>query len=432
VNQDATTAAQKTETKTNGVARRRWIALLALLVVTVGGVLGYWRYAEIYPSTDNAYTGADIVRVAPLVTGPVTYVYVADDEKVAKDDPLFDIDSTPYEAALRGARAQFDAAASAAGTAGDDLKNAAETLESKRSDLGDAITKYREAKAAQSKGQEPSQELTDALKGWHEALSAYEDAHNAFGEAQNKKITVTTPTVKLRGAAAQLDKATEDWVRTHVVSPGSGWLSNVRIRPGAVVQAGTPVFALIEDDKWWVDANFKETDLARIKPGQPATITLDMYPDLKLDGTVESISAGSGATFSVLPPENATGNWVKVTQRFPVRIKITSPPDPNKPLRVGASATVTANGAGASRLKIGKRRPNGRQCLCRPLCRLSSSSARRFRSSLPWCSRRSSKCWISRSSTWRCPTCSGPSAPRRIRSPGCSPLTSSPPPSSCR
>jgi len=344
VNQDATTAAQKTETKTNGVPpRRRWIALLALLIVTVGGVLGYWRYAEIYPSTDNAYTGADIVRVAPLVTGPVTYVYVADNEKVAKDDPLFDIDSTPYEAALRGARAQFDAAASAAGAAGDDLKNAAETLESKRSDLGDAIRKYREAKAAQSKGQEPSQELTDALKGWHDALSAYQDAHNAFGEAQNKKITVTTPTVKLRGAAAQLDKATEDWVRTHVVSPGSGWLSNVRIGPGAVVQAGTPVFALIEDDKWWVDANFKETDLARIKPGQPATITLDMYPDLKLDGTVESISAGSGATFSVLPPENATGNWVKVTQRFPVRIKITSPPDPNKPLRVGASATVTVD-----------------------------------------------------------------------------------------
>jgi len=340
VNQDATTAVQ-TETKTNGAGRRRWIALFALLVVTVGGVFGYWRYAEIYPSTDNAYTGADIVRVAPLVTGPVTYVYVADDEKVAKDDPLFDIDSTPYEAALRGARAQFDAAAAAAGTAGDGLKNAAETLETKRSDLGDAIAKYREAKAAQNKGDAPSQELTDALKGWHDALAAYNEAHTAFGEAQSKKITVTTPTVKLRGAAAQLDKATEDWVRTHVVSPGTGWLANVRLRPGTVAQAGHPVFALIEDDKWWVDANFKETDLARIKPGQPATISLDMYPGLKLDGTVESISAGSGAIFSVLPPENATGNWVKVTQRFPVRIKITSAPVPSKPLRVGASADVT-------------------------------------------------------------------------------------------
>ncbi len=107
------------------------------------------------------------------------------------------------------------------------------------------------------------------------------------------------------------------------------------------MQAGTPALALIEDGHWWVDANFKETDLARIKPGQPATIRLDMYPGTKLDGVVEAISAGSGATFSVLPPENATGNWVKVTQRFPIRIRITSQPNPDKPLRVGASADVT-------------------------------------------------------------------------------------------
>ena len=231
MNQDATTAAQ-IETKTPAAARRRWIALIALLVVTVAGVLAYWRYAEIYPSTDNAYTGADIVRVAPLVTGPVTYVYVADDDKVTVDDPLFDIDSTPYEAALRNARAQFDAAASAAGTAGDDLKNAAAELESKRSDLGDAIAKYREAKTAQHKGDAPSQALTDALKGWHDALTAYGEAHTAFSAAQDKKITVTTPTVQLRAASAQLDKTTEDWVRTHVVAPGTGWLANVSLRPG--------------------------------------------------------------------------------------------------------------------------------------------------------------------------------------------------------
>ena len=90
-----------------------------------------------------------------------------------------------------------------------------------------------------------------------------------------------------------------------------------------------------------MDANFKETDLGRIRPGQKATIRLDMYPGLTLDGVVESISAGSGATFSVLPPENATGNWVKVTQRFPIRIKITSAPNPDKPLRMGSSASVT-------------------------------------------------------------------------------------------
>jgi membrane fusion protein (multidrug efflux system) len=332
----------RTRSKKDAAAtRNRWIALLVLLIITVAGVLAYWHYAEIYPSTDNAYTGANIVRVAPLVSGQVTHMYVQDDDKVAKDDPLFDIDPTPYEDALRGAEAQFDAAAAAAGTAGDDLKAAGTKLEEKQTALEEAITKYRDAKDAQKKGEPASDQLTIALKAWHDALKDFNDAEAEFSAAQNKKMTVTTPTAKLRGAAAQLDKAIHDRVDTHVVAPGSGWISNARLRPGTIIQAGTPAFAIIEEGQWWVDANFKETDLSRIKPGQKATITLDMYPRLTLDGTVDSISAGSGAIFSVLPPENATGNWVKVTQRFPVRIKITSPPDPAKPLRVGASATVT-------------------------------------------------------------------------------------------
>ena len=339
--QHAKTSVEAETAAKNGVARRRWIALLVLLVVTVGGVIAYWRYAEIYPSTDNAYTGADIVRIAPLVSGPVTQVYVTDDQMVSAGDPLFDIDPAPYEAALRGARAQFDAAANAAGTAGEDMMNAADEMEAKRIVLVEALDAYREAAAAQGQGEARSQATMDALKAVHHAQDAYKTAHEAFSKAQDEKLVVTTPTSKLRGAAAQLDKATEDRVKTHVVSPGEGWVTKVRVRPGAVIQAGTPAFPLVESGDWWVDANFKETDLARIKPGQPATIKLDMYPGYKISGTVESISPGSGAIFSMLPPENATGNWVKITQRFPVRLKITSAPDPARPLRAGATATVT-------------------------------------------------------------------------------------------
>jgi len=338
VNQDAST---DTPTRAKGkAATYRWIALLVLLLATIGGVLLYWRHAEIYPSTDNAYTGANVVRVASQVSGPISRVYVADDDKVATGDPLFDIDSTLYDAALRNARAQFDAAASAAGTAADALKGAATKLEEKRVALEDALAKYREAKDAQKEGEAPSAALTDALKTWHDAVQAFDDAQADFDTEQDRKLTVTTPTVQLRAASAQLDKATHERVRTHVTAPASGWVSNVNLRPGSVVQAGTPAFAVIEDGNWWVDANFKETDLGRVKTGQKATIRLDMYPDTTLDGVVESISAGSGATFSVLPPENATGNWVKVTQRFPVRLRITSEPIPDKPLRLGASATV--------------------------------------------------------------------------------------------
>lgn len=339
MNQDAAT---DTPTRSKGTAARyRWIALVVLLAATIGGVLLYWRHAEIYPSTDNAYTGANIVRVASQVSGPVIRVYVNDDDKVSTGDPLFDIDPTLYDAALRNARAQFDAAASAAGTASDALKTAAAKLEEKRVALEDALTKYREAKDAQKEGEPPSDQLTTALKDWHDALQAFDDAEAEFDKAQDDKLTVTTPTVQLRAASAQLDKATHERVKTHVTAPANGWVSNVSIRPGTVVQAGTPAFAVIEDGNWWVDANFKETDLGRIKAGQKATVSLDMYSGVTLDGVVESISAGSGASFSVLPPENATGNWVKVTQRFPVRIRITSAPNPDKPLRLGASATVT-------------------------------------------------------------------------------------------
>jgi membrane fusion protein (multidrug efflux system) len=336
VNQDASTDSR---TKPGNLfATLRWVALLLVVLGSIGFAIVYWRHSELYPSTDNAYVGSDIVRVSSQVSGPVIRVYVTTDDAVQTDDPLFDIDPTLYDAALRNARAQFDSAVAAAGTAGDNLKQTANTLEDKRKALEDALKAYQNAKDAQGGS------TSSALLGWRDALKAYRDAESDFEAAQDKQLTVTTPTVQLRSAAAGLTKSTHDRVKTHVIAPADGIVSNVSLRPGATIQAGTPLFAIIGSNDWWVNANFKETDLARIRLGQPATVRLDMYPSATFDGVVESISAGSGATFSVLPPENATGNWVKVTQRFPVRIKVTNPPhDPAEPLRVGASATVTVD-----------------------------------------------------------------------------------------
>jgi membrane fusion protein (multidrug efflux system) len=339
VNQDASRAQRTTSAR--AFATIRWIGFVALIAVTIGAALAYWRYTALYPTTENAYVGTNIVRVAAEVSGPVVRVYVQTDETAKAGDPLFDIDPTLYDAQLRNARAQFDAAAAAAGTAADGLKTAAAKFEEKRAALETAGQAYQKAKDAQTAGQPPSADLTSARSAWQDALKAYKDAEDEFAKAEDKALTVTTPTVQLRAAAAQLHKATHDRMKTHVTAPADGTLSNVTLRPGATIQAGTPLFAIIEANRWWVDANFKETDLARIKIGQPATVRLDMYPDVTFDGTVDSISSGSGATFSVLPPENATGNWVKVTQRFPVRIGITNPQASDRPLRVGASATVT-------------------------------------------------------------------------------------------
>jgi membrane fusion protein (multidrug efflux system) len=343
VNQDASTQAR---TGTNNLATIRWVALGAVIAVTVVGAFAWWRYSELYPTTENAYTGSNIVRVASEVSGPVIYVYVRSDDRVKADDPLFDIDPTLYGAALRNMRAQFDAAAAASGTAADGLKAAADKLKEKRDALEDALSAYRTAKEAQKPDEPPSDELTSAEDKWDEALKAYKTAEDDFTKEQDKPLTVTTPTVKLRAASAGLEKASHEFVKTHVTAPSDGIVSNVTLRPGATIQAGAPQFAIIEGNRWWVDANFKETDLARIKVGQKATIRLDMYPGRTFNGVVESISPGSGATFSVLPPENASGNWVKVTQRFPVRIGFTNPPDESdRPLRAGASADVTIDTA---------------------------------------------------------------------------------------
>jgi len=347
VNQDASTEAR---TGTNNLATIRWVALGAVIAVTVAGAFAWWRYSELYPTTENAYTGSDVVRVASEVSGPVIYVYVRSDDRVKADDPLFDIDPTLYGAALRNMRAQFDAAAAASGTAADGLKAAADKLKETRDALEDALSAYRTAKEAQKPDQPPSDELTSAENKWDEALKAYKTAEGDFAKEQDKPLTVTTPTVKLRAASAGLEKASHEFVKTHVTASSDGVVSNVTLRPGATIQAGAPQFAIIEGNRWWVDANFKETDLARIKVGQKATIRLDMYPGRTFDGVVESISPGSGATFSVLPPENASGNWVKVTQRFPVRIGFTNPPDESdRPLRAGASADVTIDTAQESK-----------------------------------------------------------------------------------
>jgi membrane fusion protein (multidrug efflux system) len=124
-----------------------------------------------------------------------------------------------------------------------------------------------------------------------------------------------------------------------VFAPTSGTVANLTLRPGSPVQPLAPVFSLVSDSNYWVDANFKETQLDRIRRGQKATVRVDMYPDRPFQGVVQSLSGGSGAAFSLLPPENATGNWVKVTQRVPVRVSIVDI-DPEHPLRIGTTATV--------------------------------------------------------------------------------------------
>lgn len=254
---------------------RRLIATVVVVAAMAGGTYWYWRNSILYPSTDNAYVQANVVRIAPLVSGPVVEVKVQDNAKVAAGDELVRIDPAPYQAALDAAQARLDLA------------------------------------QLQQKG----------AGGGAQGATAKANADQAQAAVTKAKLDLDSATVK---------------------APVAGIIGNVHIRPGAIAPAGASLFPLVDTGQWWVDANFKETELARIAPGQEATVTLDIDPSHVLKGKVDSISPASGTAFSLLPAENASGNWVKVPQRFSVRISLDAPPA-EVPLRVGASASVTVD-----------------------------------------------------------------------------------------
>lgn len=158
------------------------------------------------------------------------------------------------------------------------------------------------------------------------------------------KQNVVTQQSQVKAAEASVETAKLNLNYTSVTAPSSGMIGNLTLRPGMVVTSGVNLFAIVDRSSFWIDANFEETKLKRIRIGQSADIKLDMYPDITFHGTVSSISAANGSTFSLLPPENATGNWVKITQRFTIRILIPVNELTDKyPLRVGASAKVVIN-----------------------------------------------------------------------------------------
>ena len=323
--------------------------LIAACAAAVVGYFLYSRYADAHPSTDDAYVNANIVRIAPLVGGAVQDVYVDNDQFVRKGAVLFSIDSAVPKIAVDLARSQLeplvqggDATSVAIRTAVQAVRVSQVSLESAQTgltlfraeDSGDEFSKrqldagFKAAAAARSRFDEARESLDDAT------------AQLGSGDIDNAAAILT--------AVASLQRAELDVARTNIVAPISGWIAGLSVRPGTVLQPGGSVLALVSEDQWWIDANFKETDLERIQIGQLAAVKLDMYPSQQFSGTVRSISIGSGAAFSLLRPENATGNWVKVTQRFPVRIDLTGvTADDSQPLRVGASATVKIDATAA-------------------------------------------------------------------------------------
>ena len=318
-------------------------ALVALaLVVLGGGGFGYWLLTRGEVSTDNAYVNADVAQIAALVTGPVTRVYVRDNQFVRKGERLFDIDARPFEVAVAKAEAKLSQAKQGARQDGADVAAARADVARERAALDNDDQQLRRAEDLVARRFLSRQSADDALARVRTERAALAAAQARLEHAQAKAHGGVADSPDVRSARAALEQAKLDLSHTRVAAPADGWVSNMTLTAGTTVAAGNPVFALVRDRSFWVDANFKETELHGIHPGEKVDIAVDMYPKRAFHGVVQSLSQGTGTAFSLLPPQNATGNWVKVTQRVPVKVAI-GDYDPAYPLRIGATATVTVH-----------------------------------------------------------------------------------------
>ena len=323
------------------------IVLVASLAAAGGGLAWYWEMKRVHPSTDDAYVGAHVLTISPQVEAEVKAVNVVENARVAAGDVLVVLDDRKLGAAVAAARAQLDAALQAAEASVANVAAAQAAVAAAEAALADTQFSIDRITPLFKRG-DASKAALDAATTARDAAKARRDQAEADLVAARKALGAEgVENAQVRAAQAALEQAELALSHTTITAPADGWIANLSLRPGDIVEPGASLFALVEDGEWWVDANFRETDLTRIRPGQPATLDLDMYPGVTLTGTVESIGAGSGAVFSLLPAQNATGNWVKVTQRFPVRIVIAeAPEDPAFRLRVGASVTARVDTTG--------------------------------------------------------------------------------------
>lgn len=312
------------------------VFILALLFIA--GYF-YWLHQTYYPSTNDAYVQAHVVNIAPQVNGKVLQVFVRNQQSVKQNQPLFAIDPKPFQIALQKAQANLNNTKLAVQAEQNAVDAAKAQLAQRDAQWTDSKKNYFRIITLVRKGYYAKAGGDDALREVTVAKEAVIASQNELSEAQAKLGNAGDQNAQIQEATAVLAAAQLNLQYTTVLSPADGHLAKFSLQPGQTVNAYQSLFSLVQDHRWWVMANMKETSLQRIRDGQPALIHVDIYPSHPFHGIVRSISAGSGTSFSLLPAENASGNWVKVTQRFPVRVMITDP-DPQFPLRIGASCSV--------------------------------------------------------------------------------------------
>ena len=341
--------------------RKRALTILTVAVVLVLGAYGAYEFVlgKRYESTDNAYVNANVVQITPLVGGTVRAIYADDTDFVKAGQKLVSLDPADARVALDQAESALAQTVREVRTLYANNSTYQSQVESRQADLVRVQSDLARAKEDESRrapllasGAIGKEELDHAKSAVQTATSAVAAAQSALQAARdqlgsNQSLTDGTSAAShpnVQRASARVREAYLALQRSDMPAPVDGWVARRSVQVGQRVAPGAPLMAVVGLQQVWVDANFKESQIARLRIGQKVTLDADVYgKKVEFDGTVVGLSAGTGAAFALLPAQNATGNWIKVVQRVPVRIALDAKQVAEHPLRVGLSMDVTVD-----------------------------------------------------------------------------------------
>ncbi|MBS0193443.1 MAG: efflux RND transporter periplasmic adaptor subunit [Proteobacteria bacterium] len=318
------------------------ILVFVLILVGIGWAVWYFLIGRWHEYTDDAYVNGNIVQITPMVPGTVTRIGADDGQRVQAGQLLVQLDSADTQAAQAQAEAVLARTVRQVRGIYRGIDGSQAILATRKADLDRARADFDRRKGLVSSGAVSAEELAHARAQLEAAQAAF--------DAANQKLASDSVLVDSAGVAAQPDVQAASAVlrqayinnaRTRIVAPVGGYVARRAVQLGQRVQPGTPLMAVVPLEQVWVDANFKETQLRHMRIGQPVTLTSDLYgDDAEYNGHVVSLGIGTGSAFSLLPAQNASGNWIKIVQRLPVRIALDPGQVRKHPLRIGLSMAV--------------------------------------------------------------------------------------------
>jgi multidrug efflux system membrane fusion protein len=326
--------------------RRQLGRILSVVIVVAAAATSLWVYllSTWHPRTDDAFVRANVIGIAPHVSGPIVELPLVDNQPVRQGELLFVVDPRPYEAALAAARAELEVVQSDLEAQRAALTAAEAELARREADATYASQYLARVEPLLKRDFVTADRVADARAKDRAAKAAVEQARAERERALKLLADVGTLNARRDAAEAAVEAAALNVAYCRVTAPFDGWVTNLNISVGEYARQGQPVFALVDGRAWWVVANFRETDLRVIRPGMAASVTLMSYPGRRFAGVVEGIGWAvrdtNGESETVIPLVEPSLNWVRLARRFPVRVRLTES-DPERPFRMGATAVVT-------------------------------------------------------------------------------------------